>query len=135
MERRKRDEQAPGTRSGSDRRIIERFSNPRVSRDFELIKLWVRGMAFLILAGAIGNLVAALISVEPIAIAYEAFFSVFMLIFAVLLLKYAHAINLFLTNESVTNLEQSIELQLDFWQTSGIFVFIFVVGNIFYSFV
>jgi len=135
MERRKHDEMAPGTRSGSDRRIIERFSNPRVVRDFRLIQIWVRGMAFMILAGAVGKLVAGLISVEPLKMVYEAFFSVFMLIFATLLLKYAHAIGLFLSNESVSNLELSIELQQNFWQSTGIFVFIFVVVNMLYSFV
>lgn len=135
MERRKHDELAPGSRSGSDRRIIERFSNPKVTQDFRHIQLWVRGMAFMILAGATGKFVAGLVSVEPMKIAYEAFYSVFMLIFAILLMKYAHAIGLFLKNESVTNLEMSVERQHEFWQSTGIFAFIFIVVNLIFSFV
>lgn len=134
-ERRKKDELAPGSRSGSDRRVIERFSNSRVARDFRYIQMWVRGMAFMILAGAIGKLAAGLASVEPMLMVYEAFFAVFMLIFAILLLKYAHAIGHYLKNESVTNLEASVERQFEFWQSTGIFVFIFVVVNVIYSFV
>jgi hypothetical protein len=133
-ERRKRGEMDPGARSGEDRRIIERFSNPRVTQDFKHIQMWVRGMGLMILAGAIGKFVAGLVSVEPMMMAYEAFFSVFMLIFALLLFKYAYAIGLFLKNESVGNLEMTFERQHDFWRIIGIFSFIFIVVNLVFSF-
>lgn len=133
-ERRKRDVLAPGSRSGEDRRIIERLSNPRITEDFKHIQKWVRGMGLMILAGAAGKFLAALLQVEPMVIAYEAFFTVFMVIFAVLLFKYAYAIDLFLKNESVTNLETATERQHDFWRSTGIFAFIFIVVGLIFSF-
>ncbi len=133
-ERRKRDEMAPGTRSGDDRRIIERFSNPSVYSDFIQILRWVRGMACIILAGAIAKVISGVLSEKPIVIAYEVFFATFMIIFAILLFKYASSINKFLKNESVTNLEVAFEYQHEFWKSAGIFMFLFTIINFIFSY-
>jgi hypothetical protein len=127
MERRKKDEIAPAGRSGEDRRIIERFSNPRIHGEAKQIQMWVRGMGALILAGAIGNIVKGIISGKAIDITSELFFSVFMVIFSALLFKYAYSVGQYLRNESIQNLEISFERQHEFWKGMGIFAFIFVL--------
>jgi hypothetical protein len=126
-ERRKIDEMAPAGRSGEDRRIIERLSNPRIHAEFKQIQFWVRSLGFLFLFFAVARLGRGIYDGKPLAITTELFFAVVKGIFAALLFRYAHAIGLYLKNESLSNFEIAFERQQEFWKSTGIFAFIFVV--------
>lgn len=128
-ERRKRPETPEDGRSGEDRRVIERFSNPRIQSDLSQIFFWVRALATLIFVGAASRVAFSLYKGRVLEVAFESFFGVCMIIFSVLLFRYARSINNYLKNESIGNLEEAFENQHLFWKSLGIVMAIFVVVN------
>jgi hypothetical protein len=103
----------------NDRRVIERFSEPRVRSVMEQIRTWLKilaGMCCLVAAGIIADGVLRGIDAIPAGI----FVGTFLIMFAVLLFQYSVSIDFYLKNESVNNLSSTFERQLMLWKTTGI---------------
>lgn len=114
------------TREGSERRMIERISEPRVKDQYGQIRLWVNLIAGLAVGTAVLDL-GFTFAREASHITQAVFETVFLLLFASLLFQYSWAIGRFTQNESVSNLNLAVEKQLAFWKTLGIFLSLFLV--------
>ncbi len=112
-------------RIGSDRRIIERFSDARVTNSLKQTQLWLRILSGLILSVAVGEIVEGFLQGEARQFLWKVFVSTFLILLTVLFLQFSAAITFFLDNESVENLSRTFERQHTFWKTVGIFSVLF----------
>ena len=132
-ERRKKDDIPDEGRSGADRRVIERLSNPRIFTEVKQIHFWVKGLAILMTVAAMFRLGWSLYQGAAAVFVQEFSNVVFMMIFAVLLFQYSRALSNYLKNESIANFEHATERQHIFWKSVGIFSFLFIVFSILFN--
>jgi hypothetical protein len=111
---------------GSERRVIERFSDARITQTLQQIRVWVLVLCGLFFLSAIGELAIGFWQ-GPSQGVFAFFISTFLIIFGIILFQYAGSIQFFLKNESVTNLYLTIDRQLMFWKVMGIFALLFAI--------
>jgi len=114
-------------RVGSDRRVIERFSDARVAMTLRQTQMWLRVLTGIVLVAAGGEVVEGIVRGEARGFLSNFFISTFLVILAVLFWQYSAAIGFYLNNESVENLNRTFDRQHTFWKTVGIFSVLFAI--------
>jgi preprotein translocase subunit SecG len=127
------DKRRTNPREGADRRMIERFSDGRVSAALTQTKIWLRVLAGFLIVAAIAEVIRGCLNGVH-EILFAVFIGTFLALFAILLLQYSTTINYYLKNESVNNLSAVHDRELTLWKTTGIFAILFLIIYIVFQF-
>jgi uncharacterized MnhB-related membrane protein len=100
---------------GEDRRKIERFSSPPVRLHFRQINIFIHFLTILCFCGALYNIFHGIRLGTPVEITFGVFMAVIFGMLAAALYGYSVAIQAFLTNESISNLDRAMEKQSALW--------------------
>ena len=112
----------------ADRRIIDRFSEPRISNHFKQISLFVKILAFFFVVISLHAIYETVFIHLSIGLGVFKFGTY--VFTAALLFKFNRALNNFLENESINHLAIVIERQMTLWLMTAMTIFITFVWSI-----
>lgn len=108
-------------RAEEDRRKIERFTSPPIREHFRQIKVCVRLFSIITFAAVIYSLISGVLSQSPADLTFGFFMAFVFALLTAFLHRYALSISEYLANESIYNLDRSMERQSILWIV-GIFL-------------
>lgn len=124
MFEKRRSESRPG---GDDRRKIARFQNSSVKNNFIYLRRWMLGFLVLSLIAGISTIVSGMLHGATEFTRYL-FIATFFFLAAIPFFQYSKAIQFYIDNESVTNLEGLSEKEVILWKTLGIISFMMLIN-------
>lgn len=117
-----------------DRRLIERFTHPQIYIYFRQMRVWLRIIFVTCVIAAVVH-VSYGFYIGVRGIGSGVFVGFVLILIATLLYRMEFAIGLYLYNESVSNLEKTIECQLAIWVCMGILSVVFFIVSIVFWFI
>ncbi|MBT4761633.1 MAG: hypothetical protein HOO06_08060 [Bdellovibrionaceae bacterium] len=115
-----------GERDLTDRRIIERFSNVKIRDAFVQIRTWVKILFVLCILAAVYQIGYGFYAGgQQMGIGF--LYGTFFIFITTYLYRYQDVLSLFLENDSVTNLENTIEKELSIWVLVGLISILVVI--------
>ncbi len=106
-------------RQEEDQRKTERFSSPPIREHFRQINICVRFLYVLTFSGSGFCLVRGIALGGAVDISFGFFMAFIFGLFTAFLYRYSSAINDYLHNESIGNLDKAMERQSVFWMISA----------------
>lgn len=120
-------------RQDDDRRKVDRFSSPPIREHFRQINICARFLFVLTFAGAIFALVRGFSLGGAVEISFGFFLAFIFTLLTVFLYRYSVAIQDYLYNESLGNLDKAMERQSVFWMVTAfmsvVWTLVFFVFN------